>query len=116
MIALPAYAPAKPLPFRWALHAVVHVHCMAPWWTQIHERPRRRRRFRVAGNVTFLPAPVAGYRIRHGAAGSVVEINPSHATAVELCRCPTAEAARSALADIARGHARPFLGEIGMVA
>jgi hypothetical protein len=99
----------------WAQLAVVHIHCMAPWWDQIHDKPRRRP-VRTVGNVTFLPPPIAGYRIRHHAGGAVVEIKPSRAPAMELCRCTDADAARLALAAITADHGRPFLGEIGAAA
>ncbi len=76
----------------------------------------KRKPVASVGNVTFLPAPIAGYRIRHADEGSIVEIKPSHAPAIELGCCPDAAAARKLLATIMAEHARPFLGEIGRAA
>ncbi len=99
----------------WAASATVHTHDMAPWWPEIRSASKRCHG-RTVGNVTFLPAPVAGYRIRHAATGVIVEIKPSHAPAVELARCTDADTARAVLAQIAADHSRPFLGEIGRAA
>jgi len=99
----------------WAATAVVHVHPLAPWKAPITVDPATCRLITV-GNITFLPPPIAGYRIRHVAAGVIVEIKPSHAPATELARCIDADAARAILDVIGTSHTRPFLGEIGRLA
>lgn len=102
----------------WTANALVYKHVMAAWWDTIHgsRRGRNRSRLRVVGNVVHLPAPVAGYRLRHDGAAVIVEIKPSRAPAIFLGRCDDAAAARALLAQISAEHCRPFLGEIGSVA
>lgn len=98
----------------WTATAVVHVHPLA-LWKQVPQR-QARRALGSAGNVTFLPPPVTGYRIRHGADDVIVEIKPSHAPAIELARCANVDDARYVLSWISADHVRPFLGEIGRAA
>lgn len=99
----------------WATSAVIHIHVMSPYWPENRARPPLPR-IRTAGNVAFLPAPVAGYRIRHAATGVIVEIKPSHAPATELAQCADIAMARAVLAQVSEVDRRPFLGEIGRAA
>lgn len=98
----------------WTAIAIVHVHPLAPW-KQVPQRPIPRA-LGTVGNVTFLPPPVTGYRIRHAADDVIVEIKPSHAPAIELARCASVDDARAVLSGISADHVRPFLGEIGRAA
>ena len=101
----------------WATCAQVHTHPMATWWRTIHGARRRGRgRLRVVGNVVHLPAPIAGYRLRHDSGAVIVEIKPSRAPAIFLGRCQDVATARALLAYVSAEHCRPFLGEIGSVA
>lgn len=99
---------------QWTATAVVHVHPLAPW-KQAPQRPAPRGLGSV-GNVTFLPPPVTGYRIRHAADDVIVEIKPRRAPAIELARCGSVDDARAVLSWISADHVRPFLGEIGRAA
>ena len=98
----------------WTATAVVHVHPMASW-THV-PRCSAPHALGSAGNVTFLPPPVTGYRIRHAADDVIVEIKPRHAPAIELARCASVDDARAVLLGISADHVRPFLGEIGRAA
>jgi hypothetical protein len=101
----------------WATNAQVHTHPMAAWWGTIHGKRRRGRgRFRVVGNVVHLPAPVAGYRLRHDGGAVIVEIKPSRAPAIFLGRFENESVARAFLAQVSADHQRPFLGEFGRAA
>ena len=101
----------------WVANAQVHTHPMAAWWRTIHGARRRgSSRLRVVGNVVYLPAPIAGYRLRHDSGAVIVENKPSRAPAIFLGRCQDAATARALLADISAEHRRPYLGEIGSVA
>ena len=101
----------------WATGAQVHSHPMAACWGTIHGARRRGLgRLRVVGNVIHLPAPIAGYRLRHDGAAVIVEIKPSRAPAIFLGRCEDVATARALLASVSAQHHRPFLGEIGSVA
>jgi len=95
----------------WASTAIVHTHAMAAFRLTI-DSAYRRQLCRTVGDVTYLPPPIAGYRIRLAAAAVIVEIKPSHAPAVELARCADVNDARSVLALITAEDRRPFLGEI----
>jgi len=95
----------------WASTAIVHTHAMAAFRLTIGS-VYRRQRCRTVGDVTYLPPPIAGYRIRLAVASAIVEIKPSHAPAIELAQCADVDDARSVLAMIAAGDRRPFLGEI----
>lgn len=99
----------------WAAAAVLYTHVMAPWWNRPGHRLARRC-LRHDGNVTFLPKPIAGYRIRHDRAGVVVEIKPRSAAALVVGRCENRAEALALLAAVSSRDGRPFLGEIGRAA
>lgn len=88
----------------------------APAWKDDLDRSvsfRRTVQLRVAGNVVFLPAPVAGYRLRHVAGAAHIEVVSCRGHVSHIGRCDTVQAARDLLQHLWNDHSRPVLAEVG---
>ncbi|MEG3176193.1 hypothetical protein U1872_08135 [Sphingomonas sp. RB3P16] len=94
--------------------AKARLACSAPWRDLLQREQGRRRRsnLRQAGNIVYLPAPIAAYRLRHTARHTIVEIVSRGGHITHIDRSATAAAARQLLSMIWADHSRPVLPEV----